>query len=153
MVPDSLIKRSCDLVINSVRNSSLNYSLQETPYSIYITLRKSCVKTCTLSKSDQLLPNCTTNQSHEFKDENQVNEVKDKLKSLEEANSTLQYKYEEAVNDSEISYKQIKALEIKLEEVREADDLCVKKFTSEIAMKDRLIEDLRLARDSAADEL
>ena len=65
----------------------------------------------------------------------------------------MQYKYEEAVNDSEISYKQIKALEIKLEEVREADDLCVKKFTSEIAMKDRLIEDLRLARDSAADEL
>ena len=38
------IQSSCDFVTNSLRRSSLNYSLQETPFSMYITVRKSFSK-------------------------------------------------------------------------------------------------------------
>ena len=35
------IETSCDLIMNSVRSSQLNFACQETPFSIYITIRKS----------------------------------------------------------------------------------------------------------------
>ena len=35
------ISDSCSMVLNSIRCSDLNYSCQETPYSIYVTIRKS----------------------------------------------------------------------------------------------------------------
>ena len=38
------VQRSCDLITNSLRKSSLNFSLQETPFYIYITVRKSFSK-------------------------------------------------------------------------------------------------------------
>ena len=38
------IQDSCTKILNGVRNCSLNYSCQETPYSIYLTIRKSWSK-------------------------------------------------------------------------------------------------------------
>jgi hypothetical protein len=38
------IKNSCDHIVNSVRDSLLNYSIQETPFFIYLTIRKSFSK-------------------------------------------------------------------------------------------------------------
>ena len=35
---------SCDFIQHSVRNSGLNFSCQETPYSIFLTVRKSFIK-------------------------------------------------------------------------------------------------------------
>ena len=35
------IQKSCSEILNSVRNSNLNFSCQETPFSIYLTVRKS----------------------------------------------------------------------------------------------------------------
>ena len=35
---------SCSKILNNIRNSALNYSCQETPYSIYVTIRKSWSK-------------------------------------------------------------------------------------------------------------
>ena len=35
------IQKSCSEILNSVRNSKLNFSCQETPFSIYLTVRKS----------------------------------------------------------------------------------------------------------------
>ena len=35
---------SCSQILNSIRKSALNYSCQETPYSIYVTIRKSWSK-------------------------------------------------------------------------------------------------------------
>ena len=46
------VKNSCDFIINSVRNSALNFSSQETPYSLYLTIRKSFVKS-TIFPSEQ----------------------------------------------------------------------------------------------------
>jgi hypothetical protein len=34
------IETSCDQILYSVRSSQLNYSCQETPFSIYLTIRK-----------------------------------------------------------------------------------------------------------------
>ena len=38
------VQDSCVKILKSVRNCSLNYSCQETPYSIYLTIRKSWSK-------------------------------------------------------------------------------------------------------------
>ena len=38
------VQTSCDVVLSSVRESSLNFSVQETPFSLYITVRKSFSK-------------------------------------------------------------------------------------------------------------
>ena len=38
------VQNSCDFVIRSVRDSFLNYSIQETPFYLYITIRKSFSK-------------------------------------------------------------------------------------------------------------
>ena len=38
------IQRSCEFIINNVRMSGLNFSLQETPFSVYFTIRKSLSK-------------------------------------------------------------------------------------------------------------
>ena len=38
------IQTSCDFILKNVRSSSLNYSVQETPFSLFLTIRKSLVK-------------------------------------------------------------------------------------------------------------
>ena len=40
----STIAISCDKILNSVRSTNLNFSCQETPFSLYLTIRKSLVK-------------------------------------------------------------------------------------------------------------
>ena len=39
-----IIQDSCAHILRSVRNSKLNFACQETPYSIYLTIRKSWKK-------------------------------------------------------------------------------------------------------------
>ena len=43
MASDPLLS-SCQSILNQVRKTNLNFSLQETPFSIYLTVRKSFVK-------------------------------------------------------------------------------------------------------------
>ena len=38
------LENTCDFLIHKIRDSGLNFSCQETPYSFYITLRKSFIK-------------------------------------------------------------------------------------------------------------
>ena len=38
------IQSSCDTILHSVRSSNLNFSCQETPFSMYLTVRKSLSK-------------------------------------------------------------------------------------------------------------
>ena len=38
------LQNTCNSILNNIRNSCLNYAVQETPFSIYITLRKTEVK-------------------------------------------------------------------------------------------------------------
>ena len=42
--PGLLVEDSCNNIINTVRSMPLNYSILETTFSIYLTVRKSLVK-------------------------------------------------------------------------------------------------------------
>ena len=44
MMTTTNISDSCANILNSIRSSALNYSFQETPYSMYVTIRKSWSK-------------------------------------------------------------------------------------------------------------
>ena len=43
----SQVINSCQLILETVRSSNINFMIQETPYSIYLTLRKSAAKSQT----------------------------------------------------------------------------------------------------------
>ena len=38
--------KTCDEIVKSVKSSNLHFILQETPHSVYLTIRKKCVKNC-----------------------------------------------------------------------------------------------------------
>ena len=45
---------TCDMILNHVRSSCLNFAIQETPFSVYLTLRKSFSRSSRIfSTSDQ----------------------------------------------------------------------------------------------------
>ena len=105
------VKSSCNFVINSVRDSLLNYSIQETPFSLYLTIRKTFSQSSPTS-TQSFCPNVVIND-REIKE---VKILKNKLKNLEDSNSILNGDLEEATNDLEISFKRIKELEDIVEE-------------------------------------
>ena len=98
MSTNTYLQGSCNSILDTIRGSSLNYAVQETPYSIYITIRKSEVK---------------------FKaPRNNLNEVTVKnedgagngCKSQEDFDR-LKNNYEEVLTDLEAKYEYIKKLE------------------------------------------
>ena len=115
------IQNSCDLVLNSVRTSSLNFSVFETPYSIYLSVRKSFSKSKLIP--DHILPNCD-NQKYA----NEIEDLKTNLKSAEHANNLLATKYEEAVAESEESFSEIQRLKVWLQTVRKQLETCWRKI-------------------------
>ena len=89
---DNYIKNSCMSVIKCISSSNLNYCIQDTPYSIFITLRKSLTSK---ARNSQNL-------------ENQLFQIDQGLTSLEKhcavfqkANGNLKNAYEEAVIEEE----------------------------------------------------
>ena len=122
------IQNSCDLVLNSVRTSSLNFSVFETPYSIYLSVRKSFSKSKLIP--DHILPNCD-NQKYA----NEIEDLKTNLKSAEHANNLLATKYEEAVADSEESFSEIHRLKAVIENCE--------KIVRDMLKKDKVIGELK----------
>ena len=86
------VQKSSDIILSSVRKSSLNYSLQETPFPLYITVRKSFSKL----KSD--IEGLDEPEDLHVK-ENEKNNLKVKLKALEEENSLLHQNLEKLENE------------------------------------------------------
>ena len=81
------VQKSSDFILSSVRQSSLNYTLQETPFSLYITVRKSFSKL----KSDI--------ESLDEPEENEKNNLEVKLKAIEEENSLLHQNLKKLENE------------------------------------------------------
>ena len=131
------VQKSCDIVVNSVRSSFLNFSLQETPFSLYFTIRKSFVKSQPLPF---LHPPHKTNIKEDEVVVEEIETLKTKLKALEDNNTALLHNYEEAVNDCEESYNTIKDLEAKIKdyEVKATD-----KVASESHKNNKIIEQLK----------
>ena len=88
------VRLSCNNIMKSVRNSCLNFSLQETPFSLYLTVRKSKLKhlQASVSKCENDLLN--HNPDHL--------KCQAKLQKVEEAFDNLKIDHEEAVFDAEI---------------------------------------------------
>ena len=86
------VQSSCDFVLYSVRTSGLNFTCQETPYSIFLTLRKTFTKFRNPVKTK----------------ENIVFNVKQEQNDA--AYDNLKHDYEAVVADSEACYRQIEML-------------------------------------------
>ena len=150
------VKNACDMVINSARDSFLNYSLQETPYSIYLTIRKTFIRSnLTLDQNFcQVQLNTSCKQ-----DDSEIRGLKVQVKHLEESNTALENKYIEAVDDCEQSYLKIKELETTIIELKdfanetEAYKRDFNKRNSEIQKKDKIIQQLKESKDDLEKEV
>ena len=134
------VRDSCNLVISSVRDSSLNFSIQETPFSLYLTIRKSFIK----SKEAYPYQNVSNqNNVHEVKIKTEEENLEKKVKQLEKINLTLQNDFEDAISDCESAYKRISDLESSLKE----------KIASENEEQEKKVEELKQEKSNLDDNL
>ena len=117
------IQNSCDVILNSVRASFLNFSSSETPYSLYISIRKSWAKTKGFP-----IPEIPSDSSSLVSQED-LEKLRIQLKHVQDSNESLKIRYEESANDCEKAYRKVNELETKL-----------KKFELEDDSKDGIIE-------------
>ena len=140
--PTLEVKNSLEIVINSVRDSFLNYSMQETPYSLYFTIRKSFSRASQASLESS--PQFTQHQA-----DSEIKALKTKVTCLEEKNFALTNQYEEALNDCQVSYLKIKDLESSTSDLKE-------KFLekcSDVQKKDKIVEQMIVSKDNLARDL
>ena len=138
------IQDSCTKILNGVRNCSLNYSCQETPYSIYLTIRKSWSKhhqvddlrktpcEAVQNVSDKLLE---TKVSENVSLNTELAKVKVKLEESKDIISELEKKVDEAeaeVFQHHREAKQWKERVAKNEDEVKALKNCIKNHNAEI---------------------
>ena len=137
------VKDSYSFIVDTVRSSSLNFSIQETPYSLYFTIRKSFVQR----------PVSSSQMISKYMPETQVNcdmeQLKKKLKVLEDKNNMLRNDYEEEINNSEVSHKSVKDLERKVEMLEEN----LKKVKEENEQKDNKINELKSTNNTLENDI
>ena len=111
-----IIQNSCQELLQAIRSSSLNYCVQETPFSIYLTVRKS------VNPNFKNATSASVN-SHE---------TEKKIKILEAENSALNQNYADAVAELENQTKTIGKLEVtihqlhkKIDESKETDEASI----------------------------
>ena len=77
-----VIQNSCFSIINSVRSSPLNFSIQETPFSLYLTVRKSIAK---CANREECLTKSEPQESKPVENENAIlkSEIEDLRDQLE----------------------------------------------------------------------
>ena len=104
----SHIQNTCHSVINSITSSNLNYSIQQTPYSIYLTIRKS------LQKSRNFFPVVEPKiNSKKVISDQEV--LASRVLVLEEANRHLKEQLEDEIDTNEAKNNTIFELESKVE--------------------------------------
>ena len=150
------LENSCDQIVKSVRNSCLNFSIQETPYSLYLTIRKS------FTKAPQDSSNDLKNESENIINQ-EIETLKARLSEAEKRNQRLQSEHEEVVNDSEVCYKKIESLEtrvlndkeeiVKLESDLEDVEKNWKDLMKQVKEKDKEIHDLKKENKIISDSL
>lgn len=100
----------CISITNQIRSSSLNYSIQETQFSLYFTVRKS------LSKSPQVSPSRSNIPCEEL--ESVGHDLKTQCDSLQKENSALKNSLEEAFIESQNRSKHSEVLEKKTQSLQ-----------------------------------
>ena len=97
-------QNSCGSILNNVRMSGLNFCIQETPFSCYVTIRKSPVKTpkVPLPNSQQRVPNPNPDCN--------IDLLKSRISFLENANEKVKNDFHRAVEELEVTSAELKAL-------------------------------------------
>ena len=133
------IKNSCDVILNTVRNSSLHFCLKETPHSIYLTIRKKTLDPPSPSTEETTLPSKPL--------QNDLATLKKKLQDSEELNSRLKIQCEEAVLDCEDMYVKNSALasQMEMEKLETKNKAAIK--------DDNVIQKLKEEKDNLENEL
>ena len=90
------IKESCLSLMDTIRQSSLNFSLQETPFSLYITIRKSFTKSRNLHS--QVNQNLMQIQAEKSPAKSDPDILQSRLKLLEDTYAKLKSDFEDEVN-------------------------------------------------------
>ena len=105
------VKKSVNHIMNSVWESSLNFSIQETPYSLYICIRKSFSKPSEIFKVD-IEDNTEADKHEETRIKSDT--LRNELKSLQIDNFVLKNDFEEAIDECAEHLQTIKHLELKV---------------------------------------
>ena len=119
------VEHSCSLIINTIRSLPLNFNIVETPYSLYVTLRKSLVK------NSKAFANVKSESSE------------DKVNKLEKMNQSLNANLEEAVLECEEKTEIIDELKDKVDillEKLEKSEQAIDKMHAANAVKESEIK-------------
>ena len=114
------VERSCQEKINCVSQSSLNYSINITPFSIYIPVRKSLSNSGNPPLADSSL-NAGQNDSKlsELKVvEKDSNATTVQIRELEKGNLCLKNSLDEALAVIESKCEEVKILKVKISDLK-----------------------------------
>ena len=92
------IQNSYHTILNHVRISGLNFSIQETPFSCYISVRKTKIKSPPVLDHEQ--------SAFNFGADLEIEQIKARCQFLENANENLKHDYEVAIEELEEKTKQ-----------------------------------------------
>ena len=165
MSSDLQIENKCHEILQSLKSSSLNYSAQITPFSIYVTVRKSLVKQMINHPSEEA--QTVVDKNSDFSSKYEI--MKSRCKFLETSNDELKVSLEQEVIANEGKSELMKRLETCLEETRrelsdlvetksgsltELDVLCKekKKLLEEISKKTVVIDNLKTVNENLEKE-
>ena len=119
------IQTSCENILHSVRRSGLNFSAQETPFSIYFTVRKSKLKS-KYPHNQILNSSFQVDAKNTLEDEIKAtrkcyDDLLVKYKHLENAHNKVRGCYKDAVDDCEVKNKSIEQLETKVKDLSDGN--------------------------------
>ena len=127
------VKEGTNLIRESLNNSNLHYFINESPHSIWITIRKRLIN-CRDPDVKSLNATSTVNVKQEvITEERKV--FKEELNRLEAANDTLKLNFESEISQHEQVIKKVNQL------------------TVEVSNKDKVIEDLMLEINTLKSDL
>jgi len=106
------IQKSCIQILNSVRNSNLNFSCQETPFSLYLTVRKSWNKKYCKSEHKGVDPNLEMILSENNLLKAELADVKAQLNISKDNTSEFETKIAAAESEVLKVYKETKSLKL-----------------------------------------
>ena len=125
------LQESCAQILRSVRSSSLNYASQETPFSIYLTIRKSWNKHhpghVPVALGSESLLDTGKLASENLSLKTEVTDVKAQLKAAKDIISVIETKVEVAEAEAYQLHKSIKKWKEALE--RNDDEIKILKST------------------------
>ena len=150
--PEMLASQTFDQIIDSVQKSNLNFQLQVSPFSAYISLKKSLVK----DKSGSLLlpqksPPLTVSSPQPSSNSESAKLII-KINELESALVIQKNRYEDAVKDNEVTNQKLKDTEKKVVDENRKLEIEKKALRQEIKtyvakLEDKVLEVKKLKND------